>query len=103
MLTFANWVDYLEGDIQKKSKSHLEKRKVEWINATHTLLVQEKIPRDLMRSIPILPAGYYKKPELYDESWRDVLISGIVSRVQKIIKNALNLEADPDNFCPIKE
>ena len=109
ILTYANRVDYIdrESGQEKKSKSYLEARKAEWINATQAILVQEKIPHDLMCSIPILPAGYYKKPELYDESWRDVLISGIISRVtkdaRKIVKKALNLEAEvniPDNFCP---
>ena len=108
-LTYANRVDYIDRESieEKKSKSHLEKRKAEWMKATHTILVQEKIPHDLMCSIPILPAGYYKKPELYDESWRDVLISGIMSRVtknaRKTVKKALGLEEEvkiPQNFCP---
>ena len=108
-LTYANRVDYIdrESGQEKKSKSYLEARKAEWTNGIRTILVQEKIPHDLMCSIPILHAGYYKKPELYDESWRDVLISGIMSRVtkdaRKIVKKALNLEAEvniPDNFCP---
>ena len=102
-LTYANRVDFIDEDnILKQTKQNLEAKKKEWIDGIHEVLKDENIPWNIICSIPILPAGYYTKPELYNEPWKDIMTNNMLSRVadkmQPAAKKALKVDNELKTF-----
>lgn len=81
-LTFANRVDYVDEEGKTESSQELlDEKKAHWTRCVYEVLAEEKIPETIMKAIPMVPVGYYKKPMLFDESWVDVLYSSMLSRL----------------------
>lgn len=89
-LTYANRVDFVDkSGMLKRTKKHLDKRKQQWTNGIHDILMEESVTKTVIDNIPIVPAGYYKEPKLYNEPWVDTLVSEILSRVTEEARPAV--------------
>ena len=84
-LTFANRVGALNKHGRLESNEELlNEKKENWIGCIHEVLLEESLPRDVVDEIPIVPAGYYKRPTMFDKSWVNTLIGRMYSRMTDV-------------------
>jgi len=84
-LTFANRVGALNKKGRFENSEELLKEKMaNWRGCIHGVLLGESVPQDVVNVFPIVPAGYYKKPTLFDKSWMNHLIASMHSRLTDI-------------------